>query len=544
MNEHPSRINTPFERWRFIKDGGDLFVEEYLESREAELDADFSARRDMTPDPGTASSAIDDVTNSFVARMDVTRSGGDREYQEVIAGKLGGVDHKDTDLQTYMIKETVPELCYMSKFAWIVQNFSNPDDPYKTPYIIPVRGENIWNWTYVNNELVAVALRDFASVVDPDTGFSTEEKEVYRVFRLLNGSVTTHLEDAQGEIIDPITLLPGGAPETLDIDEIPVVIFELPIPLLKRIDRFQIAVLNMESADIDWLRTANLPLYVEQGNPMGSAEMLNASIDPTVTTATPNISLGAKTGRLYGMNANQPDFISPPADPIRVSMEKQKDLALRCKEILKTTMSDLSQASAESISLLGQGMEAGLFAIGTVLALGEIKFARIFHKYIGKDYSGVTISYPKKYELRTESERLSKAESLKEVQKKVGSNIAKQALEIQVIQTLLEGKISNKDYEAAIKEVLDSDFCIYDPDTVISLSKEGIISKELASLSVGAPNGDSAKAAEEYIARILAVQVSQTSGTGALASGTGLDPDPAEAERLRKEPTDEVPDLG
>src|SRR5690606_35567271 len=151
------------------------------------------------------------------------------------------------------------------------------------------------------------------------------------------------------------------------------------------------------------------------------------------------IKLGSSTGRQYPMNANQPNFIAPPADPIRVSMEKQKELSIKCRDILKTTLSELKQASAESISLLGQGMEAGMFSIGTVLLLGEIKYARIVHKFLGSD-DEPTVTYPKKYELKTEVERITKAKTLKEVQKTIGSNIAKKHLEVQVLQTLLEGK--------------------------------------------------------------------------------------------------------
>ena len=529
MNDHPSIQEIPYERWRHIKEGGDIFVETYLEAREAESSATFNSRRNMTPDPATASAAVDDVINSFAARMDVSRTGGSKEYQECILGKLGGVDKEDTDLQTYLLKETIPELCYMSKFGWLIQNFTQPGDPRKFPYIIPLRAEQIRNWTYVNRELVSLLISDTAAVVDPETGFSDEDKEVFRVFRKLeNGTIETKVLDENDVEIDLTTLLPGSSAEILNIDEIPAVIFELPSPLLKKIDRMQIAVLNMESADIEWLRTANITLYVEQQLGFGNLSNLTKSDNPTEEEDQVEIVLGSTRGRTYGHDMERPAFIAPPAEPIRVSMEKQKEIALKAKDILKSNISDMKLPSAESLAMLGQGMEAGLYIIGTILMLGEIKFARLFHKFQGKD-NNTNISYPKKYELRTESDRLSKADELKKIQQKVGSNVAKKYLEIQILDTLLAGKMPYDDYSKAVKEILDSDFSIYDPETVISLVESGILSKQLASTTLGAPEGDAAVATEEHIKRIQAVKISQTSGL------SDVNPDPTFTEDVKKE---------
>lgn len=538
MNDHPSLQDIPYERWRHIKTGGDIFVTNYLKQRPKELSGNFSDRRDMTPDPATASSALDDVINSFAARMDVVRSGGSKEYQDAISGKQGGVDKQDTDLQTFILKETLPELCYMSKFAWIVQNFTNPSDPRKFPYLIPLRAEKIRNWTYVNNTLVSLLIKDTASVIDPTTGFSTEEKPIQRVFKLLdNGTVETKLLDDTDVEIDPITLLPGSSTDIINIDEIPVVIMELPNPLLKKIDKFQIAILNMESADIDWLRTASLPLYTEQSPGLIGLGNITKSADPTADEDQVDMVLGGSRGRQYPMGADRPDFIAPPADPIRASMEKQAQMAARTRDILKTNLTEMKLPSAESLDMIGQGMEAGLYIIGIILYIAEINFARIFHKYQGTENTA-TAAYPKKYELRTEADRLKKAESLQTVQQQVGSNIAKKYLELQIIDTLLEGKMPREDYEKMQQEVLNSKFCIYDPETIQNLVNSGILSKELASATLGAPAGDSKTATQEHIARIQAIKVSQTSGLG------DVNPDPQFTEDIKKEDSDEVRNVG
>ena len=181
-------------------------------------------------------------------------------------------------------------------------------------------------------------------------------------------------------------------------------------------------------------------------------------------------------------------------------------------------------------------LEAGLFVIGVAFLTAEIKFARLFAKYEGRGENTSKISYPVKYELRTEEDRLNKASELKKIQKSVGSNIAKKHLEVQVIQTLLEGKIPSDQYDAAVAEVMEDDFVIYDAETVINLTEQGIISRALASGAMGAPETDVQTAMDEHLERIKAVQLSQTVGSGAAA-------EPALQEKVRKE-ADALPNTG
>ena len=527
MNEHPDRQKLTLDRWRLIKDGGDAFVEEYLVKRDEEDDTLFSQRKDITPDPCTASAAIDDLVNTLSARLDVTRSGGTDAYQAIISGKEGGVDRHDTDMQTFIIRDTLPELCYMSMCGWLINGPSDPNDPYKTPYIEFYKAEDIYNWVYKNNQLVAIGLRSSAAILD-ENGFSTESKTVFRVFLLKDGKVETHLEDENGTEIDVTSLLPGSSTEQLDLDEIPFVFLRLSVPLLQKIDKFQIAVLNLQSSDIDWLRTGNMVIYVEQ-TPAFMPGLVRESTDPTVTPARNEVVLGNRTGRSYAMTADKPDFIAPPAEPIKVSMDKQRDMADQVKEILKTHLNTMKLASSESIDKLSQGLEAGLFVIGVILLTAEIAHSRIFSKYEGRGPNTATIAYPKKYELRTEEARLAKAESLKQIQKKLGSNTAKKYIEIQIMQTLLEGKIPSEDYNNSIKEIMDSDFSIYDPEVLTSLVTEGIVSHQLASTTLGAPPTDSQVAQDEHIKRIEAVKLSQTSGM------QSINPDPNFSEKIKKQ---------
>lgn len=538
MNAHPSIDTDRLERWRLIKEGGDDFVDKYLIQRAKELASAFQTRKEMTYDPATAASAVDDVVNSLAARLDITRSGDSPEYQDIIAGNNGGVDKNGSSMNDFLIAKTIPELCFMKKVCWAVHNFTEDDDIRKVPYIVQHPVEEIFNWAYRNGQLTAFALKFNASVIDEETGLEAEEKEIIRAYKLTPGGVETWLQTEDDIEIDPLTLEAGSSRATLALTRIPVVVFDLPVGLLSKIDKMQIAMLNLESADIEWLRVANITLYVEQGNGHVPQAAMIKSEDPTVESDSYEITLGSAQGRRYAMNAEKPDFIAPPADPIRTSMEKQAQIEKKVKEILKATMSSMSLASAESIQLLGQGMESCLFAIGTVLKLGEDAFASLFHEYMGRGEKVITISYPKKYELRTEADRLKKSKELKDISKTIGSNTAKKYLEIDVAKTLLDGRVPHDQMKIIEEEIIASTFCIYDPETVSTLVEGGIISHSLGATALGAPSNDYANAEAEHIRRIVAVKVSQTSGMGA------VDPDPAFAEKVRKEDaTSEIPPI-
>ena len=528
MNAHPD-INTELlKRWRLIKNGGDDFVDEFLEQRQKEDAASFRTRKKLTYDPATASSALDDVINSMAARLDVSRTGGTKEYQDIIAGANGGVDRNGSSMNDFLIRETIPEICFMKKNCWVIHNFTDDSDLRKVPWIVGYTNEQIFNWSYRDGRLTAFAVKYKASKINPDTGFSDEEVDVIRAFKLTDSGVETWLQTESDEELDPLTLEAGSSRVTLNLTKIPVVLFDLPVGLLSKIDKLQIAMLNLESADIEWLRVANITLYVEQGNGFPTSSLVKSE-DDTEEEDNFEVTLGSKSGRRYGLGMNQPAFIAPPADPIRTSMEKQKQIEAKVKDILKATMSSMSLASAESIQLLSQGMESCLFIIGTILKTGEEQFAEIFHEYLGRGENQVTVSYPKKYELRTEADRHKKVKEIKEISKTLGSNTAKQYLEIEAAKTLLDGKIPYEEMVAIENEIKNTKFCIYDPDTVTSLVEGGIISHSLASESLGAPTTDYKTAEEEHIRRIVAVQVSQTSGTGS------LNPDPTFTEKVRKE---------
>lgn len=520
MNSHPEYNEEEYKIWRLIKNGGEDFVEEYLIKREQESDTEFTERKDLTPDPGVAASAIEDVKNAFAPRMDVVRSGGHETYQSMVKGLLGGVDGKYTTQDDFLRSEILPELLYMGKVGVLVLNTNPPTVPYCRVY----RAEDIWNWNYTGNVLTKLVLNEEVVKTDEEGLPDGDPLPIHRIFTL-DGNVTMTITDRDDNPLNE-NLEPGEYSETIAVPEITMAIYEMP-SLLRTIDRYQIAYLNLESSDLAWLRRANMTIYTEQGSSLDGLKRKKKEED-TEDQDTPKITIGDTIGRRYPPNMERPKFIAPPTDPIEVSMKKQKQIEDRIKDILKTKLSELKMASAESLTLRERGLEAGLSAIGSVLRGGDIKTAIFIHMYLGsEDYP--TVSYPLKYELRTEADRLESVTSLKKMQKQIGPLTAKKEIEKIICQVILESRVPNQVYRTIIQEIDNSTVGIYDPEELNKLVDSGIISHELASQLIGAPPGDYEKAAEEHKERIVAIKQAQsTSGV------PDESPDPTLDEKEKK----------
>lgn len=523
MTEHPEYDKDLYERWRLIKEGGDAFVEKYLKKRSAEEDPDFTIRKELTPDPGVASSAIEDVKNAFSPRMDVVRSGGSEIYQSLIKGLLGGVDKHNTTMDDFIKTNTLPELLYMGKAGILVQNYVDDADPHKFPYLVHYNADQIYNWAYTNGQLSRLVLKESAQKLDED-GFVASIIEIYRVFKLDGESVEVKIVNSDGKELDPITFEPGSSTEIIDLPVIPFVIYKLTKGLLHKIDKYQIAYLNLESSDLDWLSTANLPIYTEQRSLVTDLTRQKADGEEDKQT----VRLGTKQGRAYSPGMDRPGFISPDSGPIEVSMKKQLQLQARIKDTLKTTLADVKMASAESLVLRDRGLEAGLSAIGATLNAGDLAVALIMHMYM-VSAEVPNVAYPKKYELRTEEDRLATVNTLKELQKNLGSTEAKKAVEEIICRTILEGKVPDQELQKMLKEIQGAKLGIFDPETLAALVEAGIVSHELASSAIGAPTGDAAVAAAEHKERITAIKLAQSSSGVADES-----PDPKLDEKVKK----------
>lgn len=520
MNSHPSYDEENYKLWRLIKEGGKDFVEEYLVKREQETETEFSNRKDQTPDPAIAASAIDDVRSAFAPRMEVTRTGGHEIYQAMMKGLEGGVDGNHTTQDDYLKTQVLPELLFMGKVGVLIVNTDPPTIPYCELY----KAEDIWNWSYSRGQLTKLVLNESAIIYKNGLP-SGETKDIHRIFTLTPNGVEMTITDRNDAPLDE-DLNSGEFTQILRLTEIPFVIYELPHSLLKSIDRYQITYLNLESSDIAWLFRANMTIYTEQGSAI--EDQIRRKKTDDETQDMPKVLLGDSIGRRYGVGMDRPQFIAPPTEPIETSMKKQKQIEDRIKDILKTKLSELKMASAESLTLRERGLESGLAAIGSVLRSGDVKTAIVIHMYLGSD-ERPSISYPVKYELRTEEDRVVAAKALKEIQISIGSLAAKKQLEILICRTLLEAKIPAAKLREIESEIEQSELGIYDPTQVVELVNAGIISHEIAGIILNTPKDDYKKAEEEHRARLIAIQQAQsTSGV------PDTSPDPQFEEKEKK----------
>lgn len=84
-SRHPGYISGAIDwsKWRLTFEGGDMFRETYLQRFSTREDqTDFNTRKEMTPVPKFAGSAIVDIRNAIYQRLrDVVRKGGSKTYQ-------------------------------------------------------------------------------------------------------------------------------------------------------------------------------------------------------------------------------------------------------------------------------------------------------------------------------------------------------------------------------------------------------------------------------------------------------------------------------
>ena len=185
-----------------------------------------------------------------------------------------------------------------------------------------------------------------------------------------------------------------------------------------------------------------------------------------------------------------------------------------------------SEASAESLTLRDRGLEAGLY-YWCVLRGGDIHIAILMHKYLGSQ------DVPNARILSNTNSALKKtfddAKGLKDIQKILASPAAKKELEILICRTILEGRVEDKVYNDIVNEINALTLSVFDPADLIELVNAGILSKSLASTTIGAPPDDAAKAEAEHVARIAAIKAAQSTSGVADTS-----PDPAMAEKVTK----------
>lgn len=513
-----------WQKFRLAYEGGRDFIKKYLQKYSTkEDDTEFATRLSITYSPSHAKAAIMEIKNSIFSRMcDIVRIGGDQTYKEAVAGLNGGVDYGGHNMTSFIGTKVLPELLVMRKIGIYIDKEplaavrTRADDKGVRPYLYVYKAEDILSWSYNRrNQLTSVLLRSRVDVVDDVTGCVTGEIESYRLLQLIEGVVLHSEFDSETGIKDTVVL---------DLKQIPFVIVEMTESLMIDIADYQVALLNLESSDINYLIRSNFPFYTEQFAPM--AEMTNmrqgsVSVDadgkPVVTVGdgTQAVKVGVSTGRRYPKGMERPGFINPSPEPMDVSMRKQTDMKAAIRQLVQLALSNLApqRASGESKQFDQQGLEAGLSYIGLELETAENRVAAIWAEYQGSE--AAVVAYPDEYSMSSTEERLTEAEKLIKTLPQIPS-LTYQKLVAKRIAFLILGRSATLEQVQMVSKEIDAAKIIaVDPKVLLEDLAAGLVAMETASAARGYPDGDVKIAKREHIERLAAIAIAQAPGGGA-----------------------------
>jgi len=528
--EYLSRLKD-WEKWRRVYCGGDEFVQHYLRKVSSrERTTDFKTRRELTPIPTFAKSAVNDVKNSIFQRMtDITRLGGSVSYQASVQGLNNGVDLRSSTMSSFIGQEILPELLVMSRIGVYVDmpalplNASILEAANSHPYLYMYRVEDILSWSCrdVNDPdtYQSILLRDRCIDYDPNTYLALGEVERYRHLWINpeTGRVNVQFYDVDAQPIDAKGNAAG--PLELQLTSIPFVMFDIKQSVIEDVATHQIALLNLGSVDVAYALKANFPFYVEQHDLRGGSSHLLENNNPDSAAVAGSqqgrdeeITVGPVQGRKYDLKTDAPSFIHPSSEPLKASMELQEKLKEDIRLLVNLAVTNINpkMASAESKQLDQAGLESGLSYIGLVLESGERRIARFWAQY--ESAQSATVKYPERYSIKSDEERRKQAKDHAELKFKVPSTTFQKQIDRDIIDILLGSKVNIELLEKMKRESDASEYRTSDPEIITIDIENGLVSNELASKARGYPEGESEKAQKDRVERIKATAEAQGAG--------------------------------
>ena len=346
--------------------------------------------------------------------------------------------------------------------------------------------------------LQSILLREYNDVKDGETGLTVDTEYKFRLLSRVEDGVLVEYFDTEG--------VKSEETVTLNIPEIPMVIFDIVHSLLFDVWRYQVALLNIASSDVSYTLRSNFPFYVEQYSPQ--AEDLKKKMNSE--SGDKEVEAGAATGRRYPAGMDAPQFIHPSAEPLTVSMQKQDQLKSEIRELMHLALSTMSEkmASKESKEMDMQGLESGLSYIGLVLEKGEQQIANFWAMYEGNDPA--IIKYPTRYSLKTDEERLAEALELEKMKNKAPSSLFKREIAKQIINLTIGPKVSDAELQAMYDEVDNAAIVDTDPKVLALDVERGILDVDTASTARGYPAGTAEKAKKDAADRQAMIMAAQT----------------------------------
>lgn len=539
--------------WRDCYYGGVDFTFRHLHKfSQRESDVDFANRRQITPIPSFAKTAINEIRNAIFQRMsDVIRRGGTPAYQTACTGLAGGIDLRGSTMNFFMGHKLLTDLLVMGQIGCYIDMppVNGPtlaDTMGMRPYLYLYQVEDILSWSVSSpsnpSEFKAVLLRDRGVDYHIDNLLGvTLPIGSYERFRLVwldpgTGHVMVRFLNTAAEPIDPMSGLPTlDPPIELQLTRIPFVLLDIGESLMKDIAHHQIALLNLCSSDVSYALKANYPFYTEQQDLRSIGDHLKHNVNPDGTAqiggqpaSDKEITVGPVQGRTYDIKSERPGFIHPSAEPLKASIELQQKLEDDIRKLVHLSLMNKTgrAVSAEVKELVAQGIESGLAHIGLILENAERRIADYWACYEERDVKTRQIAhvkYPDRFNLTPNKDRIEEAQGLAKLMATVPGRETKKELAKDLVTTLLGSRISADRLVAIYKEIDTAPYTTSDPDTIIQAAINGLVGEQTASIALGFNDGEYKQAQQDHQDRIERIAQSQTKGFGAMAQG-GMEP--------------------
>ena len=468
--------------WRYCYMGGKAFREEYLEPfSDRETAEEFERRKKLTPIPTYAKKEINRVRNSLASRLpDVSRLGGSKKWRDAVGGKGRGVDLRGSSMNNFTAKMIIPEMLVMQHFGVLVDAPTTEARtqaevpagfrPFLRPFSVenfraePAPADHVSDW-------LAVTFRMINPTYDPK---SRTGKNVY--------SFRHYWVDDSGEVVVQDTTESGKeltGVRRLGRPDIPFVLYDGSESLMAESCSYQITALNMISADSNYAVDSNFAFMVRKQ----SRSM------PTHLDEDKEVQVGRGKGLLYEDVA--PGFISPPVDPMSVSLEMRKVMKDEVREIVTGVLMSAGDDGT---------LEAGLSYYGRCLQDGENRIWDHWRSY--DNTPAITVAFPETWSLKTDQERLEEANAWVDLMNKLPGQKGRKAASKEAYDRAFRGKLKTEELDAIKKEVDDAAYSTADPDIILKAKEQDVVSVETAALALGFNKDEAEKAKKDADAKL------------------------------------------
>lgn len=534
---HPEYELDALERelWRNTHCGGRVFVDRYLiQFSKRETLPEFKERQRMSYCPGHAETAVSEVGNSIYDRMpDIVRDGGSITYKKACTGEEGGVDLESASMNYFIGKRVLPEMLAVKRVGVFVDmprvegmTILDVTLAKARPYFYLYESEEICNWLYdysqSNRIFTKLLLREETTQYDDYLGLPSGTRIRYRYLWVENGKCYCKFFNDQDEQQD-MQGQPSDIVYDIGMPKIPFVMFEIPESMYKNTAQMQVALMNMESSDINYVLKANFPFYVEQNDPRPFAPQ-GKQEGETGDNGEKVVEVGTNTGRSYS-SANAPSFIHPSSEPLVASMKKQQQMKEDIRLLTHLTLSVMhptKTASSDSKRVDNQGLEAGLAFLGLELEKGERQLAEFWGLY--EKQAPASILYPTTYSLKSDAERRDDADFYEKKIPTIPSITYQKCAAKVLARNVLGHKVTQSELAAIYKEIDAAPFMVVDPVTTQQDVDRGILDRGNAAKARLYPDDAVAKANTEQADRLAQIAASQAPTNVNGVTDTQVDP--------------------